>query len=354
MIKITIQFIAILMLAFSSSAFSMEEIMYGSVCIAPITIPNSNDVTLSNPSGGNREFNFSIQIDEREKVELGFNNNFELVGLPLDTRHIVTIRNNINIIESFWFSFDQYSSDELCLWFNPIYETWSLWEHNDSEHICRCQDQMTTVITGSSADTFYLSPFDIVLLMDKVKQDDMEAAERLSMYYSMTERDFDKSTELLRMIAKSAGDSRVQHNLAGRLTRSSGLEERKEGVYWYEASAKQGYEDSQFMLAVLYERGEIVEQDYCKAKYWYEKAARSGNWSSLLKMSEFSEDGKCEDKNKVEAYIWLLLAKNYMGPKNSIRKSTNEKIAIFEKQLSESERKHAKNKYEELQKNIEE
>lgn len=42
---------------------------------------------------------------------------------------------------------------------------------------------------------------------------------------------------------------------------------------WYEKAAAQNDERAQVNLAVLYAKGNGVEQDYRQAKSWYEKAA---------------------------------------------------------------------------------
>lgn len=48
-------------------------------------------------------------------------------------------------------------------------------------------------------------------------------------------------------------------------------------VKWYRRAADQGFEGAQLNLALMYENGEGVRQNYYRARYWYEKAAASGN-----------------------------------------------------------------------------
>jgi hypothetical protein len=223
-------------------------------------------------------------------------------------------------------------------------------------HITGCHGA-EHIIPPSPNDTYYLSPNEIAILNEKVKHGDMEAAEKLSNYYSFSEVNYTKANKFLRIIAKS-GDARGQHNLASVLIQSSSSEERKEAVYWYEMSAKKGFVLSQSQLARLYECGEIVKQDYCKAKYWYEKAARSGEANSMVKMSKYLEEGKCNNRDYMQAYAWLLVVKKQVNPQkispNSLMgKEIIEKLAFFKKQLSESEIKHANHEYEKLSEEIE-
>lgn len=204
----------------------------------------------------------------------------------------------------------------------------------------------------SHRDVFYLSPDEIEILTTKVKQGDMGAAEELALYYEMFEEDSNKAYEFLRIPAK-AGVARVQSNLADLLIQSSNIEEQWESISWYKKSAEQGYRESQFNLASLYERGKIVDQDYCQSKYWYEKAARSGEAYSMTKMSKYFEEGKCGDQDIIKAYAWLLVSEKHLHPNSALGKRAIEKMAFFKKQLSESEIKQAKDEYAKLLEEIE-
>jgi hypothetical protein len=112
----------------------------GHICIAAIPEPNDGPLSLGNPVGGGRDFNFSVQIDDGETVHLEFKKSARYENLSLKSKHIVKIRRSGKIIESFWFSFKEYQSSALCLWFKPLYETWSLWELEDSRHMCECDE----------------------------------------------------------------------------------------------------------------------------------------------------------------------------------------------------------------------
>lgn len=129
--------VAVLIVISSCSVWANE---FGYICVAPVPEPNNGDITLANPMGGGREFNFSIQIDKGEIKEIPHKTNVQFTKLELETKHLVIIRNNREIIESFWFSFEDYGSNDLCLWFKSLYETWTLWPLKTSKHICKCDN----------------------------------------------------------------------------------------------------------------------------------------------------------------------------------------------------------------------
>jgi hypothetical protein len=112
----------------------------GSICIAVMPRPNSGGVSLSNPAGGNRSFNFSIQVDDLPAEEVSFDGGKLIGGLSLGKSHLVKIRREGELVQSFKFTFKRYSSRDLCLWFKPLYETWQLWEAKESAAArCECE-----------------------------------------------------------------------------------------------------------------------------------------------------------------------------------------------------------------------
>ena len=130
--------IIVVLLAFT--VYSKDNVEFGTICVGPIPEPNNEEISLANPAGGGRDFNFTIQIDKGEIKTIPFDTTIIFTKLNLETKHLITIRNNNEITESFWFSFSKYKEDKLCLWFKPLYETWSLWELSKSKHICKCKE----------------------------------------------------------------------------------------------------------------------------------------------------------------------------------------------------------------------
>lgn len=112
----------------------------GQVCINSIPVPNDEKRELGNSAGGRRVSDFSVQIDNGEIKNLSHKNSVLYGGLELEKKHWVRIRNQGKQIESFSFSFLEVDSDSLCLWFNALYETWSLWPQSRSYHLCDCRN----------------------------------------------------------------------------------------------------------------------------------------------------------------------------------------------------------------------
>ena len=102
----------------------------GSVCIAPISAPNSNPISLANPAGGNRSFNFEIQIDSLPKISISTKVSQKVRNLSISKPHRVRIFRDGKPFESFRFQFSNYKRTNLCLWFKELYETWSLTDSN--------------------------------------------------------------------------------------------------------------------------------------------------------------------------------------------------------------------------------
>jgi hypothetical protein len=109
----------------------------GSICIATITPPNSEEKSLGNPSGGNRYSSYSIQVDKRRPV-IAKDKAVTISGLAVGTKHLVKISADGKPMQSFWFRFSEFSTTSLCLWFKDLYETWQLWDAKDFGSKCRC------------------------------------------------------------------------------------------------------------------------------------------------------------------------------------------------------------------------
>lgn len=112
----------------------------GSVCVAAVPRPNSEEISLANPAGGNRSFNFSVQIDDMPAMDVPFDAGKLVGGLSLGKNHSVKIRRDGESSQSFKFTFTKFASRDLCLWFKPLYETWQLWEAKRAGAMCRCNN----------------------------------------------------------------------------------------------------------------------------------------------------------------------------------------------------------------------
>ncbi len=98
----------------------------GSVCIAPVEKPADGAKSLANPSGGNQVRSYTIQIDGRPAVKASAEHGVMINDLDLAGKHIVKVKGNGKNLAAFRFQFADYASHNLCMWFKPLYETWSL------------------------------------------------------------------------------------------------------------------------------------------------------------------------------------------------------------------------------------
>jgi localization factor PodJL len=77
--------------------------------------------------------------------------------------------------------------------------------------------------------------------------------------------------------AASAGHIRAMHNLGVLLSAHDAPESYAEAARWFMTAATAGLADSQFNLALLYERGLGLQQDGRKAYFWYQVASLAGD-----------------------------------------------------------------------------
>src|SRR5262245_59591651 len=104
----------------------------GVVCVSAVPKPNSEPISLGNPDGGGRSFNYVIQIASR-KIAASTERTVAIDGLSLNKTHLVIILRDGKVVESFRFNFAKEGGNHLCLWYKSLYETWSLWPAKSSK-----------------------------------------------------------------------------------------------------------------------------------------------------------------------------------------------------------------------------
>ena len=77
--------------------------------------------------------------------------------------------------------------------------------------------------------------------------------------------------------AAGAGHIRAMHNLGVLLCAQDTAQDFQEAAAWFASAAMSGLTDSQFNLAVFYERGLGLQQNNQKAYFWYEVASLAGD-----------------------------------------------------------------------------
>ncbi len=82
---------------------------------------------------------YSFQVDNGYKYIARKDSSICISNLILSKIHLIKIRCNERIVASFRFTFEKEGSSELCLWFNELYCSWSLWPLKNAGHLCKCR-----------------------------------------------------------------------------------------------------------------------------------------------------------------------------------------------------------------------
>ncbi|HUE45797.1 MAG TPA: hypothetical protein VMO81_06045 [Aestuariivirgaceae bacterium] len=90
--------------------------------------------------------------------------------------------------------------------------------------------------------------------------------------------------------AAAAGNINAMHNLAVLRIDASGRRDYAQAASWFRKAAERGLKDSQFNLAVLYERGLGVARNPENAVFWYSLAAVQGDEEAAAKAKELEAD----------------------------------------------------------------
>lgn len=111
------------------------------------------------------------------------------------------------------------------------------------------------------------------------------------------------------LAAAKEGHADSQFNLALMYERGIGIEKNeKEAVVWYDKSASQGNSAAQFNLGVLYEQGRGTEINFTKANAWYRKASVQGDALAIGNLGMLYIRGQGVKENKVAGLALLLMS----------------------------------------------
>ncbi|HMC32168.1 MAG TPA: hypothetical protein VKL99_15145 [Candidatus Angelobacter sp.] len=111
----------------------------GSICIAAVEAPNTGEKSLSNPAGGNRIQHYAVRIDDLPLVHTDSKHGFRTPPLEYARKHRVRIIGDGKPVASFYFKFDEFKTNNLCLFMNTLYETWQLWDMKETGRWCSCR-----------------------------------------------------------------------------------------------------------------------------------------------------------------------------------------------------------------------
>ena len=105
------------------------------------------------------------------------------------------------------------------------------------------------------------------------------------------------------------GHADSQFNVALMYEKGIGVaKDEKEAVVWYGKSAKQGNSSAQFNLGVLYENGRGTKVDFAKAHDWYRKASVQGDPLAIGNLGMLYVRGDGVKENKIAGVALLLVS----------------------------------------------
>jgi len=111
------------------------------------------------------------------------------------------------------------------------------------------------------------------------------------------------------LAAAKDGHADSQFNVALMYERGIGVgKDEKEAVVWYGKSAAQGNAAAQYNLGVLYENGRGTHIDYAKANEWYRKASVQGDALAVGNLGMLYVRGQGVKENKVAGVALLLVS----------------------------------------------
>lgn len=117
----------------------------GMVCVSSVPVPSPGEKSLANPAGGGRSFNYTIRINDSDIQQVSHREGVKFTNMALGRRHIVRIYRDGNLAHTFRFTFEKEETQSLCLWFNALYETWSLWPYKEAKSKCACAQRIVNL-----------------------------------------------------------------------------------------------------------------------------------------------------------------------------------------------------------------
>ena len=105
------------------------------------------------------------------------------------------------------------------------------------------------------------------------------------------------------------GDTTAQYDLAVMYDNGQGVaQDFKAAANWYARAAEMGHASAQFSLSGMYERGRGVPQDYKTATMWLTRAAEKGHPVAQNYLGMAYMTGQGTPRNYVRAHKWWNIA----------------------------------------------
>lgn len=97
------------------------------------------------------------------------------------------------------------------------------------------------------------------------------------------------------------GSPTAQYELALHFERNDNY---NEAVFWLKKAAQQGFDVAQNHIAIYYEKGLGVSQDYADAAHYFMLAAEQGFKPAMCSIADYYEKGLGVPKNNSLAIFW--------------------------------------------------
>ena len=109
--------------------------------------------------------------------------------------------------------------------------------------------------------------------------------------------------------AAERGDASAQFKLALRYDVGEGVaQDYAEAVKWLRRAADQDFVKAQYNLGCMYDSGQGVSQNHAEAAKWFRKAAEHGYASAQKNLGAKYGRGQGVPQNSIDAYVWSSIA----------------------------------------------
>lgn len=109
--------------------------------------------------------------------------------------------------------------------------------------------------------------------------------------------------------AAEQGDASAQFKLALRYDVGHGVpQDYAEAVKWLQSAADQDFVIAQYNLGCMYDSGQGISQNHTEAAKWFRKAAEHGYASAQKNLGAKYGIGQGVPQNYIEAYVWSSIA----------------------------------------------
>jgi len=153
--------------------------------------------------------------------------------------------------------------------------------------------------------------------------------------------------ELYRISAEQ-GDASAQFKMALMYDRGKGMpQDYSKAVKWLRKSAEQDFVKAQYNLGCMYDSGQGVLQDHAEATKWYRKAAERGFASAQKNLGAQYGLGQGVPQNDGEAFVWSSIAA-ISGDEGAVNNRDFAASKLSSEDL-DAARKRATKLYEEIQ-----